>query len=118
MPSQKSIDLRVREQVVLEANGSVRRDERAATALRAREGPAGVGRDESLEARQAEGVAAQQDLRVYEARLLTDRTSQIVVRHLFWLVSASMIDRVYVRHRKFSLTCELRKTATGVASSM
>lgn len=114
MPTQKSVDLRVREQVVLEADGSVRRDERTAAALRTREGAAGVGRDEPLEAGQAEGVATQQDLRVDEARLLTDRTRQVVVGDLFRLVSASMIDRIHVRHRKFSLTCELRKAATTV----
>ena len=99
MPTKQTIDLRVREQVVLEADRSVRRNERTASALRAGEGTAGVRRDEALEARQAEGVATQQDLRVYEAWFLTDRTRQIVVGHLFRLVSATMIDGVYVRHR-------------------
>ena len=69
-------------------------------ALRAGEGAASVRRDEALEARQAERVAAQQYLRRLEARLLANWTCQVVVGHLFRLVLAAVVDGVHVRHRK------------------
>ena len=98
MTTQQTVDLRVREQVILEADGSVRRDEGAVATLGAGEGAASVGRDEPFQTTQTEGVAAQQNLRRLEAGLLADRARQEILGHLFGVVFAAVVDGVDVRH--------------------